>query len=143
MREVTKYQADDGTVWDSSIQAAARDDELRTALELEAGIGPRVPNLRGWVQRDPAKVAVLRRALVQIGKKLHPAGWWDTHTPEDLVCPTSLPSRIMSESSGPISSLWWRVSCIDSDGREWEQAYWLQNIEKGLQQFPREYREGD
>jgi len=141
MKEVIMFRADDGSTWGERSQAEARDVEVASMRDLEALIGPRPKSLRGWVRRDPKKVAQLRRSLFAIGERRYPDDYWSKHTPEDLVCTTSFPTRVITEQQGPFSSLWWRVACIDAEGREWEQAYWLSHLDEGLKEFPFESAE--
>lgn len=137
MELVTMYKSDDGAVWHSAAQAKERDEEIRSVKELERILSkPRPSDLSGWMRQDPVEVKRLKEALVLIAAKRHPDDYWNTHKADDLVHPGSYPSRVISESDGPFSSLWWRACSIDESGREWEQWFYRLNPEKGLARWP-------
>ena len=142
MKAVVMYRSNDGHLCSTQGEALAYDEESSVACNIEALLKPAPLNLRGWIQQDPASVQLAKERVVKaVVAEFHWETWYgfDTRPPEALVHPGSMASRVVSEKTGALSALWHRLSRIDSQGREWEQAYFAFNqerIEKGLVEYP-------
>lgn len=126
MKTVIRYQAVDGSVFDSQEQAASRDTLVAECILAEAIIGPR-PKLHSeeFVQHDPATAQRFAKALVALARK-HTAWWdgWAKVGEDDFVHPGSIVGRILDDSGlTPLNRVWYRYHSMDHLWREWDQPF--------------------
>lgn len=139
MKTVIRYQAVDGSVFDSQEQAASRDTLVAECILVEAIIGPR-PKLHSeeFVQHDSESAQRFVKALVALARK-HTA-WWDgwARVGEDtFVHPGSIVGRIIDDSDlGPLHRLWYRYYCMDHLWREWDQPFFANKAREGSPPTP-------
>lgn len=131
MRPVTQYESNDGSIWSTEVEATKRDALLSAIADAMAPMGQR-PNDRqfsdgrSYVQHAPEAVLQTKRKLVAIARKEH-SWWFDDHpniNPDD-VHPMGIVGRILSDNPGPLNDAWYRLTCTDSQGREWRQTYYV------------------
>lgn len=139
MKEVTRYQADDGKVFDTADKAIAHDAKvlsIKSAYKLlkdtPKNDGCDFANGGGYVQQDPVKVQEFKRQIMLMGATHHAkmAEW--ARNPQE-VHPQSIVGRILSDCDSLLYSAWNRVMCMDDKFREWGQPYYAINPHKGEQ----------
>lgn len=137
MLEVTRYMADDGTVFQHRADAIKRDQELTGLHKIALILTKRRPeNLQGWIQHPLPQALLFKAALFEEAAKRHPEHVWKKLVPEDRVYPGTMLSRFIDEAGGPFCKLWWRGRTIDEDGREWMQTWNRVNVEESLKKYP-------
>lgn len=135
MRQVTKYRAEDGTLWETAERAIHRDHlllEIAAALEPLGAEPEDISNGNGYVQHVREAVLAAKRALLVLGKR--ETGHEVFNWPAEQVHNRSIVGRILDDSDiKPLGRAWWRIMCIDERDREWGQPFFAANPEKGEQ----------
>lgn len=134
MKTVTRYQADDGSLWADEAKARERDDLSRAVALAMAPLGPLFKNESGcdfanglgYVRHDPGTVRAVKGALILLS---HPViGYWlDEQAAKGVDLLAVHPSwfcRVIDHYSDPLAKAWSRLWCIDEQGREWGQPYY-------------------
>lgn len=137
MRAITKYQADDGKVFDSE-QAAIKHDakilSVKCAYKLlkptPKNDGCDFANGGGYVQQDPIKVQEFKRQIMLMGAEHHSKMEEWAKNPME-VHPQSIVGRILSDCDSTLYEAWYRVMCMDDKFREWGQPYYAMHPTKG------------
>lgn len=112
MKVVTRYQADDGSLWLTETEAARRDElveECRAAAAIlrDTPDSPEFHNGSGYVQQPTGSREAIYEFLKSKG----------THR----------------DSDGPLGRLLARMHRMDEADREWGQAFFAINPHKGRQ----------
>ena len=129
MKIITKYQAVDGSEWPSETKATQRDSLCSKVTAVMEPLGETHPGVKagkGWFQHDPEVVLTARDGVLDICReeKLHedyPVFMY----PGRLCHPFSAVGRILSDIGGPLDQAWYRFMCIDEQGREHPQPYFV------------------
>lgn len=126
MKQITKYQANDGSEWNDESKAIAREELIRIVDAAMAPLGSvpaDVESGKGWLQHNLETVNVAKDRILDIcreqGMSEYPAfkcRGRDCH-------PQSIIGRILSEVGGPLWNAWHRFGKIDTLGREHQQPY--------------------
>lgn len=112
MKQLTIYQADDGTRWDREFDARERDYMIYECDAAQLLLGRRMNLSDGeYVQHNLTSVASVNESYQVLAKKYS----------------KTFNGRIIGESNNPVDSLRCRLSSIDSKGREWNQPYFRSN----------------
>lgn len=139
MKTVTRFQADDGSLWATQGEAEARDTLVRAIADAMAPLGPElrecagnvdVGNGRGYKRHSPEAIRYAKAGLLAIAKKQLPS--YATEHPEwfdaDQVDPRGhIIGRILNDGDVTLWNAWARLMCIDGEGREWGQAFFAMN----------------
>lgn len=139
MKEVTKYQADDGRVFDTEHEAIVQDAKAVSLKKISKLLKPipendgcKFSNGAGYVQQDALRVQEYKRGIMLLGACHHPKmAEWAKNPIE--VHPQSIVGRILSDCDQLLYRAWHRVMCMDGQFREWGQPYYAMNPEKGEQ----------
>lgn len=130
MKEIVKvqYQADDGTLFSSCEQCA--NYELSSykveAIVSKLGNKPKLSDEQ-YIQHSMTTVNDVRRDLCMLANSVW-AHKWFVQTAEDPSTHSSWAGRLISEMDNPkLNAAWYRIMCIDSLGREWQQPYFANN----------------
>jgi hypothetical protein len=131
MEAVTKYKANDGSLWDSESAATERDELIKEVNAAMAPLGERneaMSDGKGWVQHQLETVLRAKDAIIGIvrARKV---------IPEDVlqgragraIHPFSIVGRYLDDRGGPLNSAWSRFMSIDEMGREHQQPYFAKN----------------
>lgn len=140
MKRIVKYQADDGTEWPEAEAAQKRDQLIADVRDATAGVlkpRPEISHFRGYVRQDPARVLQYKAALLRLAHRELP----NLVTEADAANPAGMHNNSIiirylddcGREAKPIAQAWWRLQCIDEEGREWEQPYYALNPGKGEQ----------
>lgn len=139
MKAVTKYQSDDGKIFDTEKEAIARDSKalsIKDAYKLLKPIpkndGCDFANGKGFIQQDPLKVQEFKRQILLLGA-IHHEKMAEWAKDPISVHPQSIVGRILSDCDDLLYRAWSRVMCIDDKWREWGQPYFAINPDKGEQ----------
>ena len=142
MRSVTRYQANDGSEWDTAEKAHKR-DAMSSAVDSAMCLLRDVPselNWEGFVQQDPETIREVKRRLFEIANVHGVLKWWidsqqkeHSKTENDLAqnCHPSWFVRLLDGGSRPLGIAYGRLCAIDEHGREWNQPYYANNPPKG------------
>lgn len=127
MKTITKFEADDGTLWDEADKAEARDQLVRRLREIEAPLGPRVARQHERARHPLEVVHTFKRRLVELCAEQFPTQAIFQGDPL-TIHPFSIAGRIVDDS-GPavLNHVWQRLMCIAPDGYEYEQPYFALN----------------
>lgn len=130
MKEVTKYAADDGTVFDTAEEAIAYENLLLKLAAVDLLLRP-VPttvefaNGDGYVQQGIHAIGKYTEAL---GKETEKRYRVNTAGPHGIC-------RMLSDTDEPhakeLRRRWGRLLCIDRMYREWGQPYYAMHPENG------------
>lgn len=127
MKKITKYQSDDGTVWDTVEEAAKRDSLLAGLKKALSPIGERHPDVDsgiGWWQHRPEDVLRAKQQFLELCQAqglTYPAFF----APADQALRNDKVGRILSDTGGPLNKAWCRFICIDNSGREHQQQWFV------------------
>lgn len=135
MKTVTRYEANDGSEWVDESQARARDELIAEVADVMSVL-PQPPrgaldSGKAYFQHSPANVLSAQAGLARAYLKR----WKDCNGHIQYVIDTDKPAgdtffgRLLSDGSmaQPITRAWSRISCIDSNFREWEQPYFTRH----------------
>lgn len=143
MKPVTKYEAEDGKVFDSEFDCVAYEKRSARIAEVVSKLQP-IPkndgceftNGGGYVQQLPAVVVSVRVALLKIAQEASTHKWLQESI-DDISADPSWAARIISEcDSTPLHKAWLRIMCIDKQFREWGQPFYALHPEQADNQSP-------
>lgn len=128
MKEITQYQANDGSTW-GTVSAALKRDNLSAAVAIvmaPLGDTPKaVSDGEGWLQHDPATVIKAKQGILDLCKPDYAVSYPVFNEPAEKVHPLSVVGRILDDAgSDPRSLAWGRFCRIDAEGREHQQCYY-------------------
>lgn len=142
MKPITRYEADDGSVWKTEDEAIFRDTLSKKVKDAMAPLGsrPDLPHCEfsnggGYFHHHPSEVSEVKRSLLALVREY---GWeWEglknaTCPPED-VSPDWFARILDGERQGPLNRAYCRLMCLDADGREWGQPYYAMHPDEGTQ----------
>ena len=142
MKEVTRYESEDGSTWKSRQDAWRRDSMIVDVAFVDKELPPvkdayyQFANGGGYVQRKGETVRSVHKRLLAITETLIPDWFRDQrekfNTNFDDVDPSWF-HRMLDGFSPPVESAWSRLYCIDKKFREWGQPYYALNPDKGKQ----------
>lgn len=109
MKELTVYQADDGSRWDERAGAIERDEEHAICMECETILG-RKPSLafNQYIQHDACTVDRFRVEMNRLATKFY----------------GTTNFRVVCDMDNPVARLVYRFMRIDGQYREWQQPYY-------------------
>jgi len=131
MKTITKYQANDGSEWNSKAEAIERESLIARVAAVMAPLGE-VPEAvkqgSGWVQHDIETVLTARDGIMDLCRSMgmFEGCKWRHDLGRDCH-PLGIVGRILSEDNGPIGDAWGRFGTIDEQGREHQQPYYAIN----------------
>lgn len=138
MQVVARFRAADGSEWPTPEAAAERDAAVACVCDAMAPLGPlRSLGRDEYRQHRPtdvivAKVRLLRSAAARdtmLAKWLAKAKAQGVE--EEAIHPFSWVGRYFDDTGGPFAAAWARIGRIDSQGREWQQPYFVDHPPAG------------
>jgi hypothetical protein len=142
MKAVTKYQADDGRLFDSESAAIEHEFYLSEIEGIEKALPPRpddgckFENGDGYLQHTQESVDAFKREILMLAarrlKDPKLAEW--AKKPQE-VHGFSYVGRLLDDCDRHLYGLWSRVMCMDEKNREWGQPYFALNPGTG-KDFP-------
>lgn len=141
MKEITKYEAPDGSQWATVEDCSARE---KMVAEVDAAMAnlkpkPKDPNWDGYVQQSRQAVGDCLKALYRIANKKGVLKWWIDSQKKDhgktdfdfLDCHPSWFERMLDGDHEPLSRAYGRMSAINEEYKEWNQPYFAMNAGTG------------
>ena len=128
MREVLKYQANDGKLFDSKDSCISHEEKLTQVSDIICQLEPKpdscdFSNGSGYVQQYEDVFLKVRRELLELAKADTDHKWIQQSIDDRTVDP-SWAGRIIGECCiDALYRAWNRFSCIDKDFKEWGQPY--------------------
>lgn len=122
MKTKIKYVADDGTEFDSDLQAARHENMCDLVAQALAPLGKRNKSTKGWVQHNPETVRQASRQFLRVCKTFNFVDSFKTE-----FHPRSSVGKIVSEGPVVLTLAWNRFASIDAQGREHNQPYFAIN----------------
>ena len=132
MKAITKYQANDGVIFDEELKCVTYEQQLLQIDSIMRFMGKKpkdkgceFANGGGYIQHDVKQLkqatnqlVILSKAILGIKEDVE-FGWID---------------RYFDDSNNrALYAAWSRLSNCDEQGREWGQDYYAINPEKGVQ----------
>lgn len=130
MRTVIKYVADDGVEFTSKGKALLRDAQLKEMKRIMSILKP-IPdtvsfmNGEGYVQQELDSVSIVKNRLLDMASEI-------SDIPKDVVARAreidplkSIIGRYFDDMNSILNGAWYRLCCIDENGREWGQPYYV------------------
>lgn len=126
MKIVTMYEAVDGTQFRTAAEAERRDALISEIALALAPLGVRRPSAYEFIRHDAKVLRGVKGALLAIARRELP-GFPDVwRHPDDEIAPLGIAGRIINDAGpAPLDRAWYRLCCIDDEGREWEQPYFV------------------
>lgn len=130
MKPITKYQANDGSTWNTEVEAVKRDGEHAYIAAIMSKLKPRPDSCDfsngnlGYVQHDPAAFSEVWALLLNETRMRMPE--WCEKNAAKIAEPGGVDAawfcRIMDDS-GPLCNAWNRLCSFDAQAREYGQPY--------------------
>lgn len=129
MKAIIQYQSDDGHIFNTEAEALAQEVLCRQIALATLPLGPRcdLPGFSsgcGYLQHDPQAVKVCESVF----RRLVPC---DDKTPISAIGRFHLDGE--TARTRALHKLYWRLSCIDDQSREWGQPFYAMHPEEGTQ----------
>lgn len=133
---IVRYQARDGSVWNSEAAADRRDRLNFEVAQVMAGLTPRPKALednKGYLQHSAASVLNVSRLLMSLAAPFLGADWMQRqrakHSEDEIALGIrGCFGRICDgDDSEPLQRAYSRMLCIDDQNREWQQPYFAIN----------------
>jgi hypothetical protein len=136
---VTRYEANDGSLFESETEATAHDAYLEEVKVVEAMLparpddGSQFENGAGYLQHTPEKVREFKRAVLMLAAKDDPDSEFIEWAREpDRIRGMGIVGRSIDDGCDRyVGRLWHRVRCMDDRCREWGQPYFAPNPGEG------------
>lgn len=141
MKEIIKYQADDGTIFPTK-ELCIKHEYICKILDVYMSKLPALPtdddcsfaNGQGYIQHNLDDVREVQNLIVKF------AGDYAEHTAIDNVIKNGVTDSnihtvtfvINNYTPTPFMGVWTRFMCIDKSGREWGQPYFALNPDKAI-----------
>ncbi len=126
MKTIAKYQADDGSEWNSQQQAEVRDvlyAKVKAAMAPLGEVPEAVWDAKGWLQHDLETVNKAKDDILDICRAEGFAERFNCFKDGRKLHSLSVIGRILSDNDGPLCDAWMRFCRIDLQGREHQQTY--------------------
>ncbi len=125
MKKIEMWETQDGRKFDSQLDAEKYESTLLTATEWMARLCTPPKNQNLYVDpfhHDMEVVKKVRAGIVGLAKSEGYACLLDV---EDFskADPNGILGRYLDDSNSPLCAACYRLCCIDSHGREWDQIY--------------------
>lgn len=133
MKEITMYEANDGSKHSTKEQAIKRDDLLLKISEIEDLLpdkpkdkGCMFSNGKGYLPVDEKKFNLAKDKLMLLATEI---------TGKDFQGNLhGIIGRYLDDSGSPAYSLLYRMQCVDNKFRMWGQPYFALNPMEGIQE---------
>lgn len=134
MKEVTRYQSNDGKIWEDAMNAQKRDNQIeltKIAMKpLDTGsLDINNSNSRGYIIHKMENIRTTKKSLIELSKSNLPEGWLENSSVTPMDIHPSYFARFI-DNDGPLSRAWSRMCCIDDEGKEYGQMFYAINPDK-------------
>lgn len=133
MKQITMYEANDGSKYAHSLDAIKRDGLLLEIKEIEDLLPPnpidkgcRFANGEGYLSVDKDNFESAKRMLIALA---------ETETGQEFNGNLrGMMGRYLDDGRSPLYRVLLRLECVDSQYRMWGQPYFANNPTTGIQQ---------
>lgn len=129
MKQVVRYQSDDGHLFLTGDEASARDNLLAKVNQALSKLVKHPGDHDGYVQQKGSAVLYCKEVAVEISEIEYPHRMWRHQTPDKIDAGSV--GRSLNYDSVAMR-LWSRLSCIDESFREWGQPFFVYNPDKRI-----------
>jgi hypothetical protein len=135
MKEVLRYQANDGKLFDTKGKCIDHDDKLTEVSKIISQLEDKpdscdFSNGSGYIQQYEDVFLKVRKELLELAKKDTDHKWLQQSI-DDITVDLSWGGRIIGECCiDALYRAWSRLSCIDKQFREWGQPYYSTHPEE-------------
>lgn len=140
MKKITKYEAVDGTEFDTENECATYEKLMEKVNSIMAELpnkpnddGCHFSNGGGYIQHDKTVLQNVKTKLLIEIKKHIDHKWVDETMKDETVHPSYVDRLLDDYHIQPLRNAWGRILCIDNKAREWGQPYFAYNPTKGTQ----------
>lgn len=132
------FVADDNTEFTSEQDALNHNALLAKIKAIEFLLGgpqhQKVQDNKGYYQHSLDNIKSAWSHVIDLSRPYFKSYEKLMSAKPEEIHPMGFGGRIIDECSNkPLNKLWWRFSCIDQQGREWQQPYFALNAGKGSQ----------
>lgn len=130
MKEIKRYQTEDGLIWNTEEEASVHETLMGRVKEIISALGERsneIMNGRGYIQHDPKVVKKIKASFYQLA--LTQQGFDKSEGDENIPGEYWI-GRYLSDSNSALYNVWNRLQCIDEMGREFDQQFFKNNPNK-------------
>ncbi len=128
MKQITKYQAVDGSEWTVKDDAEKRDalcEKVARVMSTLEDPPQGVKDGKGWFQHSLEAVNQAKDAIMEICRQEGFAEHFPAFNNPGRDChPLSVIGRILNDYGGPLDKAWARFARIDGQGREHQQPFY-------------------
>lgn len=129
MKITSRFETKDGKLFADEGEAIKWERLIDDCASAVKPLGTLRPDSNGanYVQHDAATVLAVKTALLEIAK---PYFLNTPHFQGDpaKIHPMGVVGRYIDDSDlRPLNSVWWMISVIDDEGREWGQPFYALN----------------
>ena len=131
MREVVMFQAKDDRLFPTAKECTLyelRLEEVATVMKKlkPRPLGEEFPNGRGFVQQDPATFLAVRHVLMTIAcDDIQDPEFRSLVGSQDMETAGYAGKWIGEACPSFLSRAWYRIMCVDVQGREWGQPWFV------------------
>ena len=136
MKTITKYKAFDGSEFNDKEKCITHEANCRHGLSIISKL-PAKPdscefsNGGGYIQHDFNEVLNVRNEFLEFCKRFTNHKWIQESIDGGFGVDSSRAGRVIGECTpNSIYKIWYRISCIGKDGREWGQPYYVANPDR-------------
>lgn len=139
MIKIIKYKATDGKEFDNESDCLEYEnlieeiENIMSILVIPPKKGVDFSNGCGFIQQDGEQVKEVKIKLLEIFKRYSDHQWIKQTIDNDNASLSFVGRLIDDMNIRPLNSAWYRLMCIDNKFREWGQAYFALNPDKGKQ----------
>lgn len=126
MKEITKYVADDGTEFSTWQDCSAHESLCIEIANIMSVLDWAKLESEEYIQHDENIFLGVRRQLLYVAKRFTTMPWIQESIDDPTVHP-SWAGRIIDDLNKPLNHAWFRIMCVDSQHREWQQPYYASN----------------
>lgn len=138
MKTILKYVAIDGKEFEDKDKCSDYESLIDTVNAIMAQL-PAKPtstnftNGEGYLLHDKSIIKSVRNQILELCKHYIDSEWIQ-QTIDNVNIHPSWVARLLSDYNiSPLSNAWYRIQCIDKDGKEWGQIFFVENQDKAKQ----------
>jgi hypothetical protein len=138
MKTKIKYIAKDETEFNTESEVIEHEYLLDQIILIEntylnGSQNQKVKDNQGYYQHSKTNLSKGWEEVIKSSRPLFKGLDNLYNTPTENIHPLGFGGRVISDCGGPLNKIWWRFSCIDDKGREWQQPYFALNPGTGTE----------
>lgn len=142
MEKVVRYKAFDGREFNSETECLEHEEISNEIQMVVSELPTLLPEYgrcdfvggAGYIQHDKDRFMRVRVKLCEIANKIYEHQAFTQTIEKGMKADSDWAGRIIAEiPNKTLRSAWHRISCTDSQFREWGQLYFTNNPDKGTQ----------